>query len=136
MPREQINFPHEHPAIVTGISPADRWEPTTSDDVAPGRVTYDYVEPRLHVNWLKVDDFGAGHVQISIEVHPQDVISRADQASEILTRMSTTPEEGVVQTLSSDTSIFQYTPPLSRDEINKLIRVLRRARDAVFGGDE
>lgn len=29
-----------------------------------------------------------------------------------------------------------YTPPLSRDEINKLIRTLRRARDQVFGRDE
>ncbi len=136
MPREQINFPHEHPAIVTGISPADPWDPKTSDDVPPGRVTYGYVEPRLHVNWLKVDDFGAGHVQISVEVHPQDVISRADQAAEILTRMTTVPETAEIQTLSADMSIFQYTPPLSRDEINKLIRVLRRARDAVFGGDE
>lgn len=29
-----------------------------------------------------------------------------------------------------------YTPPLGRDEINKLIRTLRRARDQVFGRDE
>lgn len=29
-----------------------------------------------------------------------------------------------------------YSPPLERDEINHLIRVLRRARDQAFGHDE
>jgi hypothetical protein len=29
-----------------------------------------------------------------------------------------------------------YSPPLERDELNNLIRVLRRARDQAFGRDE
>lgn len=36
----------------------------------------------------------------------------------------------------SDERSSVYTPPLSRDEINKLIRTLRRARDQVYGRDE
>jgi hypothetical protein len=133
MPREQINFPKSHPAVVTGISPAEPWPSDTPPTF--GEVTYDYVDPRLHVNWLRVDDFGAGHVQLSLEAHPQDILGRANDARAILDKLAPAAP-GEMQTLSADTSIFQYTPTLTRDEINKLIRVLRRARDAVYGSDE
>ena len=131
MPREKINHPHGYPAVVNGISPAMEWP--VAEEPEHGRVTYDYVEPRLHVNWQKSSDFGEGHVQLSVEVHPQDIVSRAAEAESIIDQTAE-PIAGV-QTLL-DTSIFHYTPVLTREEINGLIRVLRRARDAAYGSDE
>lgn len=70
-------------------------------------------DAELAVGWLK-DSW----IQLSIEGEPSYFRMAAE---------SIDGEDG-------RTSV--YTPPLSRDEVNKLIRSLRRARDQVFGRDE
>lgn len=44
--------------------------------------------------------------------------------------------EGMTAGESPDHHVFWYTPRLTRDELNKLIRIARRARNAVYGTDE
>ena len=81
--------------------------PPTGDQVRVGT-------PTLHVSWLR-----DGFVQVAIE---GDVS---------YFRFAANTPDGV----TSDRSTV-YTEPLDRDEINKMIRTLRRARDQVFGRDE
>lgn len=89
----------------------------------PGEVLKDgdviQEEPSLDVNWTK-----DRHVQISIEA-PIDWWQRF--------------QESYAQEIEENPNRMHYaafTETLTRAEINDMIRVLRRARDAVFGGDE
>jgi hypothetical protein len=68
----------------------------------------------VHVGWNR-----AGWVQVSIE---------ADQ-----TYFRFVAENPDAQ---GDGRTTAYVPPLSRDEVNKMIRALRRARDQAYGRDE
>lgn len=72
-------------------------------------------EPTLHVNW----DNDQGLVQVSLNMTTERYVRWAERL-----------DPAVV----SHTS--QYTPILTRSEINRLIRVLRTARDKAYGKDE
>jgi hypothetical protein len=76
-----------------------------------GHPGYTVTEPTLHVGWNRM-----GWVQIHIQAEP-DYFKDASADS--------TNADGI--------SVF--TEPLSRNEINKLIRTLRKARDQAYGQD-
>lgn len=114
MPREQINYG------TVLVKPDDdlSWWPTDENgtavpvaDLAHGIIG----DSNLHVTWTR-----GAHVQVALEVS----VAYAQLAAE-------TPNG---ETCSDMTML--YTPVLKRDEINKLIRTLRRARDAAYGPDE
>lgn len=117
MPREKINNPRSsdfvHWKAAEGEPTPKAWLP----DSEPGR----QVDPDsavAQVSWLK-DSW----VQLAIEADVSYLQFAAD-----------TPD-GEPLTSDSQRSTV-YTPPLSRDEVNHMIRTLRRARDQVFGRDE
>ena len=85
-------------------------DPATDGPLAHGTVGDSY----LHVAWTKGE-----HVQVALEV---DV-----QYAELAQKMPNG---------STDQMTFLWTPVLGREEINALIRTLRRARDAAYGADE
>lgn len=77
----------------------------------------EYIEdPSLDVTWSRDN----GHVQLSIEFTREQWLSnlRTLQEDEAITRRAI------------------FTDSLARHEINHLIRILRRARDAAYGSDE
>lgn len=76
-----------------------------------------YHESALHVSWHP-DRNGVGIVQIAVEADPNYLRMAVDSPNE----------------LDGRTSV--YTPVLERAELNKLIRVLKRARDQAYGRDE
>lgn len=71
------------------------------------------LEPTLHVGWRK-----GSYIQVSIEADGSYFRFATENPD-------TTTDRSTV-----------YSEPLSRQEINKMIRSLRRARDQVFGCDE
>lgn len=111
MPKEKINH----------LTERIYWTPQP-DEEGPGAWISDSGEPadtivsdaQVQVGWHK-----DSYVQVSIEGH----VSFFRYAAE-------NPDGD-----ASDRSTV-YSPPLSRDEVNKMIRTLRRARDQVFGKDE
>jgi hypothetical protein len=109
MPREQINFPSTKMLMIN-----DRGE---EREIEPGAELPDgsklVADPELSVSWMP-----DGHVQVSINME-----------AEFIKHLSTGMTEGA-------THNAVYTPSLSRQEINKLIRVLRLARDKAYGRDE
>lgn len=119
MPKEKINFPAENKPIAwdTDTSvPSDgpgAWVGALVTDNPPGERIFTR-DAQVQVGWHK-DSW----VQVSIEADRSYLRFAADSPDADTSARSTV-----------------YTPPLDRDEINKLIRVLRRARDQVFGRDE
>lgn len=109
MPKEQINRQKCY-KIVVGAGPD-----------GTGGQEFDAQDPILNVNWLK-SDVGAGHVQVSVDV-PMSAIYEAADANRAAV------DDGVAS------SSLVWTPPLERDEINKMIRALRHARDQALGAD-
>jgi len=88
------------------------------DDIPEGSTITE--EPSFDVSWRKGDDGDGGWVQFSIDL-PRDKWFEA------------------IKELEADESVVSraiYTETLTRDELNKAIRVLRRARDQAFGADE
>lgn len=77
-----------------------------------------YRDPELHVNWHNDGVTGQGFIQVSLNI---DTV----QLEHLSKR-----RDGKV----SHQAI--YTPVLTRSEVNKLIRVLRTARDKAYGRDE
>jgi hypothetical protein len=76
-------------------------------------------DPALHVSWASGDlDGEHGHVQVAFEADPSYLRMAIDNPNEQADRTS------------------MYTPVLTRSEINRLIRVLKRARDSAYGKDE
>jgi 23S rRNA A2030 N6-methylase RlmJ len=73
----------------------------------------------LHVNWLNSPE-GTGHVQVSFEVSEQYLGIAMESLN------------GGAQ----DGSSLLWSPVLSRHEINRMIRALRRGRDQAYGKDE
>ena len=115
MPREQINYskPYELAEGTTALSDTGGEAVPDEDSPIPGEVIQRNA-PTLHVSWLK-----DCMVQLALEGDVTYFRFAAD-----------TPDGS-----TSDRSTV-YTVPLTRDEVNKLIRTLRRARDQVFGRDE
>lgn len=114
MPREQINYPNSV-AVVVDVK-GNELEYQEGAAVPPGYSVHP--DPALHVHWQQALDFAPGHVQVSVEMAAGHFKARAAHLDDSV----------------KSTSIF--TPALSRAEINKLIRVLRSARDKAYGRDE
>lgn len=77
-------------------------------------------EPSLEVTWTRSSDMLGGWVQVSIDMPREKWLENA-------------------KTLEEDPNVVaraMYTDSLSRQEINNMIKVLRRARDAAYGADE
>lgn len=106
MPREQIN----RPQFGVVIDPGD------PDVPAPVGTKIETNPAAVHVGWNR-----AGWVQVSLEADPSYFRFVADN-----------PDGEAV----ADGRTSAYSPPLGREELNKLIRVLRRARDQAYGRDE
>lgn len=70
-----------------------------------------YEDSTIDVRWNKVGDSGWGYVQVAIP----DL---------------TTPET------PAGNRDLRYSQPMNRDQINDLIRMLRKARNGAFGRDE
>ena len=110
MPREQINFP----------GPFKPQYDNSSEMAIHGE---SWPEPELNVSWNKDGDCASGRVQISIDL-PVDYVRHLAKCIE-------DDETGL-----HPSAIGAFTPALSRDDINRMIRVLRRARDQAHGRDE
>lgn len=74
-------------------------------------------DPVLLVSWQANPDH-EGHVQVALS-NPQSYLKSAMGSA-----------------VTSDQDIELFTPVLNRDQLNRLIRVLRRARDQAYGRDE
>lgn len=109
MPKEQINYPLWRKTLhgLPGLSGSD--EGATAD-----------IDPVLMVRW---HDGSAveGHVQLSI-VRQETQLWKDFEEAESWPPGNSTSE--------------RYSPVLSREEINRLIKTLRRARDSAYGHDE
>lgn len=83
----------------------------------------------VSVHWAK-----DGPVQLHVQRHAwQDLPDTGT-----VTRRLGEPQEGDPEPLPALTGVQEaevWTEVLSRDQLNKLIRVLRRARDAAYGAD-
>ncbi len=115
MPREQINYPNSLAIVIDKDGNEDEY--VEGSKVPEGADVYS--DPAMHVHWRNPgsDIFNPG-VQVSLEMPAEFFKSRANQLDDSV----------------SHTSIF--TADLKRTEINKLIRVLRTARDKAYGRDE
>lgn len=118
MPREQITKVHPRKAYVTGISPA------TEDWISgyPKVEVENYTGPCVHVEW-NATEFSEPSVKLGIEVHPEDIKVRA------------TPEFLEKELDPQHQFIWLWTDHLSREELNDTIRILRQARNEIFGED-
>lgn len=76
-------------------------------------VVESYTDPAVHVNWHNAGNDHAGHVQIALECDWSYLMKFPDEERSC-----------------------RYSPVLTRSDVNKLIRVLRRARDQAYGRDE
>ncbi len=111
MPRDQINFPAE-PVRTADAIPVLR-DGMTEIAGVPEPSGAPIYGPAVHVSWMRGD-----FVQVAMVTNPEYLQVAIDHPNEDIGR----------------TSI--YSPPMTRDEINRMIRSLRRARDQVFGRDE
>jgi hypothetical protein len=118
MPREQINYPRNRVEHAGSLPDDDQPVPEYARRGVAGSAN----EPTINVGWLASPD-GAGWVQVHMEADPAYFRFVADN-----------PDGPPLDDGSKRTSA--YSPVLNRDEINKLIRVLRRARDQAYGRDE
>lgn len=75
--------------------------------------TTTYTDPAVHVNWHAAGTDRGGHVQVSLEC-----------------------DRSYYEQFPDEVRGERYSPVLSRSEVNKLIRILRRARDQAYGRDE
>ncbi|QIS38621.1 hypothetical protein [Clavibacter capsici] len=112
MPREQINFPDE-PAVV--IHPDGSQSEYLDEQDQDGIV---FNDPSLHVNWSPPTDVWPPHVQVSLEFDTPVLTSRVKSLS------------------GNEETSSLYSASLDRGELNRLIKVLRTARDRAYGRDE
>ena len=112
MPKEQINFPQwrKHVSGLPGTIGHD------TDEYATAEID-DVLVVRWHDNSLV-----EGYVQMSLVA--QEPMPWADYDEDA--------HSGPVL----NTATERFTPVLSRSDINRLIKVLRRARDSAYGRDE
>ncbi|HET6917760.1 MAG TPA: hypothetical protein VFH56_16855 [Acidimicrobiales bacterium] len=116
MPKEKINNPRRTVDAEPAVEKVIYESPvlTVDSNVDPiGEHVYK-VGPVVQVGWHK-----DAWVQVSIEADPSYFRFAAEHPDGETSHRSTV-----------------YSEPLNRDELNKLIRTLRRARDQVFGRDE
>lgn len=73
----------------------------------------DYTDPAVHVNWHSAGNDHSGHVQVSLEC-----------------------DRSYFEKFPAEDRGDRYSPILSRSDVNKLIKVLKRARDQAYGRDE
>jgi len=84
---------------------------------------------RARVTW-RSDPDGDGHVQVATLREPHiTCTSTGDSGTSVTTNPSSPSITSVTQQDSG------WYVDLSREQINRLIRVLRRARDAAYGAD-
>jgi hypothetical protein len=114
MPREQINHPDFTNADFADSRKAHH----------PGLPNDTWVDSAMHVSWHPFSDQGLGFVQVALEADRRYLKSVMAQ------------DEVDANGLPVDPTPYVWTPVLTRSEINKLIRVLRRARDRAYGSDE
>lgn len=110
MPKEVIAFPR--------CEEANEWN-EVGESIGKIMAT----TPRLTLHWSALhstEDDLCGGVQLSVACYPPTSLEEYKAAR------SWPPEP-----LSEN-----YTENLTRDQLNRLIRLLRRARDAAYGGDE
>lgn len=121
MPRERIKHGNHYIEKTSTEGATEDSNPTSStwklwnpgDPIPDGCTVRE--DPSLDLNWNRE----AGWVQVSIEMTAAQWIVNADEL-----------RDGNV----SHRAI--YTDVLTRQEINHMIRTLRRARDAAYGSDE
>lgn len=109
MPREQINFP----------APFEPHFDNSPDLAVHGE---SWPEPELNVSWTRAADHGMGNVQVSLLL-PVGYVKHLGAAL--------AEPDGL-----EPSGIGAFSPSLGRDELNRLIRTLRRARDQAYGADE
>lgn len=107
MPREQINFP---PPVETHYGSID--ENGVTEQHSEIRT-----DPAVHVNWHNVGNDHDGHVQVALECDREYL-------------------KELVEKLQDEDRICVSSSTLSRSDVNKLVRVSRRARDQAYGRDE
>jgi len=76
------------------------------------------IAPEVSIHWSPGD---AGYVQVGMEFSVDDMLGYLNQLR---------------KDSPMDHRATFYTDTLKRPDLQKLIRVARRARDAVYGGDE
>jgi hypothetical protein len=113
MPREQINFPKDS-LIINRFGLEIEHE--LDVDVPDSSVVVN--EPTLHVAWQNDNPDNEGHVQVYIDLDVNHLKHKIAGLSDDVIKSAI------------------FTPSLSRQEINRLIRVLRTARDKAYGRDE
>jgi hypothetical protein len=106
MPREQINFPQP---VETQYGSCDG-KGNSEQHVEVN------TDPAVHVNWHNAGNDHGGHVQVSLECDRAYLASFTD--------------------VLDDDRRNLYSPVLTRSDVNKLIRTLRKARDQAYGRDE
>ncbi len=106
MPKEMINSPRV-------------FDPTAVDERTPPIHGEAWADPTLHVSWHRNGDVNMpGHVQVALGL-PIEYVKHLMCCF-----------DGVTPSMDA------YTPPLTRQDLNKLILTLRKARDQAYGRDE
>lgn len=82
------------------------------------------------VHWSKEQ----GHVQLSISRYPFGVVAVAEMADKAPVLEPRT-EDPLVAQGEEPIETTVYSDPMTRHQLNEMIRTLRRARDAAFGAD-
>lgn len=91
-------------------------------------------DSRLEVRWRPDNGEGTGHVQVAtVRLAPAEVtyLNLGNQPTG--TTLSSTSTSPGPRTATDESN--GWFLDLDRERINRLIRVLRRARDAAFGAD-
>jgi len=140
MPRETVHHGRGFATItVTDTDDRPGWTYEVPDHEAHSMIAADQLDkslvefnnkPRLDVVWqrpldglsLPPGEDPSGAVQVEIILNPTDMRHRIDH----------------VAAYPEDLEAFArfFTEPLTRHQINHLIRTLKRARDAAYGADE
>lgn len=129
MPREQLNTPARRvittPMPDNGLQPGE-WAMGWAEDGVP-LVDGQHFEntPVLSLGWSKIADGLDPDMIVYIDVEATEVL----RAAELI-------RENEQKTGYLQESWQFHTVKLSREEAQHVIRTMRRARDAVFGGDE
>ena len=137
MPKEQINTPARrtisYPTATNGLNPGE-WALGWAQDgegLAEGQHWENTPVLYLHWNNLGIEP----SLQFSIEVDANEVLRAADRIRD--SRLGEVADEDLPDgVVSYDQTVTFDTVVVTRPETQKLIATARRARNAVFGGDE
>lgn len=110
MPKQQINFPESRTYL-----PAPAYPGETADEL------FTAWDPAITVHWEKGDFNGENGACVTIDLAVRPPLTQREAAA--------------LQGSAPDATNVQ-TGALSRAEVNRLVVVLRRARDAAYGRDE